>query len=96
MVHHQVAVGTEAGHVTVCDMSTRHLSPVQHFFVDHGPVTALAARVNLDQRGAVATSSAPRSQDGAGVVAGPMGLPWRLFPHAIEEQPEGACGMLLC
>jgi hypothetical protein len=92
IVHLQVAVGTEAGHITTCDMSTRQLSPVQRFFVDHGPITALAAMVTFEQRGGVAASSAPRSQDGAGVVAGPMGLPWRLFPHAIGAQPEGASG----
>jgi len=41
----QVATGNSAGYVTVYDVSSRALMPVQRFFVDHGPVTHLAARV---------------------------------------------------
>eukprot|EP00983_Pelagomonas_calceolata_P093031 1157731-Pelagomonas_calceolata.AAC.10 len=41
----QVATGSSSGFVTVYDVSTRTLMPVHRFFVDHGPVTHLAARV---------------------------------------------------
>ncbi|GIM16463.1 hypothetical protein Vretimale_19098, partial [Volvox reticuliferus] len=75
-----VASGTDQGTVCMYDISTSRLVVVQRFTAGEGPITALASRLTPRQVYDVITAAAPRGPDGGGVLAAPVGLPWRSSP----------------
>ncbi|EFJ50437.1 hypothetical protein VOLCADRAFT_88779 [Volvox carteri f. nagariensis] len=80
-----VAAGTQQGHVTLYDISTSRLVVVHRFSAGQGPVMALASRLTPRQMHDVVTASAPRGLDGGGVLAAPVGLPWRDMSEGSES-----------
>eukprot|EP00798_Chlamydomonas_sp_ICE-L_P022546 gene22546-29672_t len=69
-----VAAGNSDGQVTVYDSSSNKLMAVQCFFVDTGPVTALAACIPVQLRHSIALAEGPRSADGGGTEASTTAL----------------------
>lgn len=85
----QVAAGNVEGYVTVYDISSDRLMPVQRFFVDDGPVTQIASRLTPNHLGSILCQAAPRGPDGGGVVQPPSGLPWHSAPYNMDAPDEG-------
>ncbi len=90
------AAGDALGVITVFDLATRRLVPVQRLRADGGaaapgvgpgPVACLAAALEAGAEGRAAAASAPRGPDGGGVVRGHVGLGWRDQPFDLDAAP---------